>query len=83
MFDPIPNMPNEWFVYPLNRFDGGLLNGQQFRSDVSVTPRGPDGGMLEDYDITLRTEPEVWDLTVSLKMLAGDKFSCKNNVDDE
>jgi hypothetical protein len=83
MFDPIPNMPNEWFVYPLNRFDGGLLNGQQFRSDVSVTPRGPDGGMLEDYDITLRTEPEVWDLTVSLKMLAGDKFSCKNNADDE
>jgi hypothetical protein len=83
MFQAIPNMPTEWFVYPLNRFDGGLLNGQQFRSDVSVAPRGPDGGMLTDYDITLRQNPAVWDLTVSLKKLAGRGFSCKNAVDEE
>jgi hypothetical protein len=82
MFKPLVNMPDEWFVYPLNRFDAGLLNGQQFRSGVSATPRGTDGGLLEDYDITLRKPPKFWDLTVALKKLVGEDFSCKNAVEE-
>jgi hypothetical protein len=77
MFEPIPNMPPEWFVYPLNKLDASLVNGQQFRSGVQVTPREPGGGFLTDYDITLRTNPKVWDLTVALKKLVGEDFECK------
>ena len=77
MFKPIPNMPPEWFVYPLNKLDASLVNGQQFRSGVQVTPREPGGGLLTDYDITLRTQPKVWDLTVALKKLVGEDFECR------
>jgi hypothetical protein len=77
VFEPIPNMPEQWFVYPLNKLDAGLINGQQFRSGVTVTPRSDQAGFIVDYDITLRTEPDVWDLTVPLKLLVGADFKCK------
>jgi hypothetical protein len=73
----IPSMPDQWFVYPLNRLDAGLINGQQFRSDMHVTPREATGGFLADYDITLQAEPRVWDMTVPLKELVGADYQCK------
>lgn len=82
MFQPIPNMPDQWFVYPLNRLDAGLINGQQFRSGVSVTPRSDQTGFIVDYDITLRKDPAVWDLTVPLKKLVGPDFKCKKNFEE-
>jgi hypothetical protein len=72
-------MPDRWFVYPLNRLDGGLVNGTQFRSEVYVTPREPEGGFLRDYDITLQTEPSVWDMTLPLRELVGVDYECKRS----
>jgi hypothetical protein len=79
IFKPIPTMPEQWFVYPLNRLDAGLVNGTQFRSAIFVTPREPAGGFLKDYDITLQTEPAVWDMTVPLKQLVGIDYECKRS----